>query len=94
MSRPLSPLDRLIDKACGLECQKAYRKAFVQVECPSCPAKRTQLPGDGDPVDLDVVKATCPKCMKAGLPATYRLLRHDGSEIEVHWENLAKTLKP
>ncbi len=54
-----SPLDRMIDEACGLK-----PGAFVTMQCPTCQKEKQAPRHETDPEGTAVVEADCP-----GVPA-------------------------
>src|SRR6185312_15219308 len=63
-----SPMERMIDAACGLRPGEAppSRPAPVKLECPKCAAERMVERSDTDPPNTYIVQLTCPKCHDAG----------------------------
>ena len=56
-----SPLDRLIDQACGIK-----PGAFVTMRCPTCRTEKQAPRHETDPEGTAVVQADCPGCARAG----------------------------
>lgn len=60
--RPLSPIERAIDAACGYKPSKLEPSGNVWLECPQCRRKQRVARDKTDPPNAYRVQASCPKC--------------------------------
>lgn len=63
-----SPLDRMIDEACGItpakreELAKIARETYINLRCPKCNRKTTTKRDKTDPKSAVVLLVPCQKC--------------------------------
>ena len=78
--RPRSPIEQMVDRACGVPWAEAPAKApdFVLLVCESCGAKRSdvRIP---EYFDFDRIETTCPKCTESNTGASSPI-KSKGSE--------------
>jgi len=62
MQRPRSPIERMVDAACGVP-ESAFQepKDPVTIVCTSCGAKLV-VEREPDFFDFDTIETTCPQC--------------------------------
>lgn len=60
--RPLSPIERMIDAACGFGPETKARRLMIVLECPECGKTKTVRPDKTDPHGTARVRATCNEC--------------------------------
>lgn len=59
-----SPLDRMIDQACGLD--PSQLKALPMLACPRCKREKRTTLQRNEPKDATRIELPCPDCWKAG----------------------------
>ncbi|MGJ0505643.1 MAG: hypothetical protein ACR652_00625 [Methylocystis sp.] len=60
--RPLSPIERAIDAACGYKPTDDVAPSQVWLECPQCGRKQRVARDETDPPSAYRVRFSCPKC--------------------------------
>lgn len=65
--QPLTPIDKLIDKACGFDPLKASKRHWlVTLVCPKCKRSIRTISDKTDPRGTASVHFKCPECEPAG----------------------------
>lgn len=63
MARPLSPIEMMVDKACGFDRAAAEKRPTVTLRCPKCEATKVADVDPTDPPGTAVVEVQCPECV-------------------------------
>lgn len=62
--RPLSPIEIMIDRACGVTVNVSA-PSRITLRCPACKVEKSVVRTLLDPTDASVVVFPCPKCFVA-----------------------------
>lgn len=63
MKRQLSPIEMMVDRACGFDREAAEKRPTVTLRCPKCQRTRAADQDATDPPGTAVVQAQCPECV-------------------------------
>lgn len=58
-----SPINRMIDKACGFDPNNPPPGMWPILRCPACNKEQRAKPGELDPPDAALVMCPCPDCV-------------------------------
>lgn len=74
MNRPRSPIEIMVDRACGFDADTAQAVERIELRCPTCAQTRRVAREPQDPDGARVVEITCPKCIGDAetVPVVYR----------------------
>jgi hypothetical protein len=64
--RGLSPIEMMIDKACGFDRANFTPPPQVTLRCPNCKNEKRVALDKTDPPNVAVVETACPKCSADG----------------------------
>lgn len=57
-----SPIERMIDEACGFDAKAALPSRLVWIQCPRCSKRRATRRAKTDPTGAATVIFPCPDC--------------------------------
>lgn len=60
--KPRSPIEMMVDRACGFDRAAAEKRPTVTLRCPTCQQTKAADLDATDPPGTAVVQVTCPKC--------------------------------
>lgn len=84
MSKPRSPIGRMIDAACGVP-DDGFRSAMIRICCPKCKREKSAHRDATDPTGAFTVEFECPACRPDGFDGSPRYFDAQGHEITPDW---------
>lgn len=82
MAKPRSPIEMMIDKACGFD-PSGPAPERVTLRCPQCRRTLRVLRDDTDPENASTVEVICDKCDHGGLKPEVSYYDDRGNQIDI-----------
>lgn len=77
-----SPIEMMVDKACGFDPSKVEPRDLVTLRCPTCKKEKPVDRDKSDPPGTAIVAVDCPDCNEGDFEDVH-YYRADGTEIIV-----------